>query len=290
MDLKLAVLALLFGLLLIGSAIGSVSFVEDWESQNFDQWYINPSSYGDYEIIALNGNYVAEFSGASNAWTEFFSKEPLTYGDSGFAHMGFDIMFWTVPTLSEGSSYYWVAGLSPSNDTAQNLALGFNTEGELTTFYEHRSGSNITLCDLELDKWYSVDLYFDTKSGMGYWVLDDILLHTHTFNASFTPYSVDSVDYAMIGLSYGSSVGSGEYDYVIDNIVIDDAGYRVQADDMGISNAVIFGIGLLGAILIFSSWIVAYMQWKDGAYAHALAYWVALFTIGFGLITVLIGA
>lgn len=50
-----------------------------------------------------------------------------------------------------------------------------------------------------------------------------------------------------------------------------------------------FGIGLIGLIMMFLSWFVAYWEYKDEQYAEAIMYWIVLFGIGVGLFTVLLG-
>lgn len=50
-----------------------------------------------------------------------------------------------------------------------------------------------------------------------------------------------------------------------------------------------FGIGLLGFILIFSSWFVAKHLYDNGTYAEAVGYWLIMIIFGFGLITVMVG-
>ena len=49
------------------------------------------------------------------------------------------------------------------------------------------------------------------------------------------------------------------------------------------------GIGLIGVILMFLSWFVAWFEYKADNYGEAFLYWLVLFVIGFGLFTVLLG-
>lgn len=50
-----------------------------------------------------------------------------------------------------------------------------------------------------------------------------------------------------------------------------------------------FGIGLVGLILIFLSWIVLKLKWKDHDYSSAIGYWLLLMVIGIALFTVMVG-
>jgi len=56
-----------------------------------------------------------------------------------------------------------------------------------------------------------------------------------------------------------------------------------------LSDTIIFGIGVVGLGLMFLSWVIARDYWKQGEYANAVGYWMALFFIGVGLFTVLLG-
>jgi hypothetical protein len=50
-----------------------------------------------------------------------------------------------------------------------------------------------------------------------------------------------------------------------------------------------FGIGILGLIMMFLSWFVAYWCHKDGDTAKGILLWLAMFIIGYGFFTVLLG-
>jgi hypothetical protein len=50
-----------------------------------------------------------------------------------------------------------------------------------------------------------------------------------------------------------------------------------------------FFIGIVGLILIASSWIMLKIFWNDDEYAKAIGIWLAMLILGFGLTTVLLG-
>ena len=51
-----------------------------------------------------------------------------------------------------------------------------------------------------------------------------------------------------------------------------------------------FWIGFLGLGMMFSSWIFLKHYWDEDEYAKALGTWIALFTIGIGVFTIMLGA
>lgn len=51
-----------------------------------------------------------------------------------------------------------------------------------------------------------------------------------------------------------------------------------------------FGIGLLGLLMMGASWLFLYHFWTSKEYAKALVVWIALFIVGFGFFTVMLGA
>jgi len=172
-----------------------------------------------------------------------------------------------------GTSDYWYGWV-------QNRAV--YAEGTLTTIIETLTFPSNSLMN---DITYVVD----SSAYSGYSSLQ-LPNGNHSFTFPTAQFQNNTVNWVFLNVTGNGILQSGAsftFDIEAPTTII--AYYQNEPVHVLSMGWIMFGLGLIGLIMVFASWFVLKHFWQDGQIAEALMFWFILIILGFGLIVAWIG-